>query len=354
MATEHPGMDAYRPSPEGTGDPSADEPTTRMPHPEQPQPNPTLPMPGMPHAESPGGTGEPASAAHPGQAGPGGSGGGSPDPTVAMPGMPYFGTPGGTAGFDPAPHPGPGFAQPNPTLAMPGVPNPLAGLGYPADPSAAAGPDVGGAIYHSSDEPGPSGEHEIGGAVYPSSPDHPRGSISRQEAGVTQPRPPTVAEARARDKARKRAEEAERAAAEALEAKRKRRRKALIGGAAVVGVAAIVGAGYLACQAAEQPDVTAYCVSDNTKGQQTVVNDNDCVAAQAYATNAGYYHSGLPAIFFFNGHQYHYYYGGTNTIGRPPTGGSFSEPSGAHISTKSGTVIRGGLGSKSGGKSGGS
>jgi len=227
-----------------------------------------------------------------------------------------------------------GFAEPNPTLAMPGMPDPLAGLGYPAAPVPAEEPDVGGAVYP---------------------PEQPRGSISHQEPGRTQPRPPTVAEARARDKARKRAQEAEQAAADALEAKRRKRKKTLIGGAAVVGVAAVVGAGYLACQAAEQPDVTAYCVSD-TSGQQTVVNDNDCTAAEAYATNNGYYHSGMPAIFFFNGHQYHYYYygGANNTIGRPPSGGSFSEPSGAHISTKSGTVVRGGLGSKSGGKSGGS
>lgn len=149
---------------------------------------------------------------------------------------------------------------------------------------------------------------------------------------------------------RKRAEEAERAAAAALEAKRRRRKRTLIGGAAVVGVAAVVGAGYLAYESSAR-DVTAYCVTDDNH-QQTVVNDNDCVQAQDYATRMGSYHSGLPAIFFFNGHQYRYYYGGTNTIGRTPTGGGFSEPSHAHISTKSGTVIRGGLGSHSGGHSG--
>ncbi len=228
-------------------------------------------------------------------------------------------------------------AQPNPTLPMPGQqpseqadpiipPSPLGGLGYPEPQT----PDVGGTVYPPAD--------------------HPQGSIRFQEPGVTQPRPPTVAEARARDKARKRAEEAEQAAAAAYEAKRKRRKRTLIGGAAVVGVAAVVGAGYLAYENTAQ-DVTAYCVTDDNN-QQTVVNDNDCVAAQDYATRTGVFHSGLPAIFFFNGHQYRYYYGGTNSMGRTPVGGSFSEPSHARVSTRSGTVIRGGLGSHSGGHSG--
>ncbi|NKY84764.1 hypothetical protein HGA07_03885 [Nocardia veterana] len=181
-----------------------------------------------------------------------------------------------------------------------------------------------------------------------------RGSMQRQEAGVTQPRPPTVAEARARDKARKRAEEAERAAAEALEAKKRTRRRLLIGGVAVAGIAAVVGAGYLAYQAVHKPDVTAYCITDDN-GQQQVVPDDDCVRAQSYATTSGYYggyHS--PGIFFYNGHQYRYYYGGNNSVGRPPSGGSTVAPKKASVSTKSGTIVRGGLGSKSGSTSGGS
>ncbi len=226
-------------------------------------------------------------------------------------------------------------APPNPTLPMPSgqsgpiiPPSPLGGLGYPEPLTPAS---------------------DVGGTVYPP-PDHPQGSIRVQEPGVTQPRPPTVAEARARDKARKRAEEAEQAAAAAYEAKRKKRKRMLIGGAAVVGVAAVVGAGYLAYENSAR-DVTAYCVTDDNN-QQTVVNDNDCVAAQDYATRTGVFHSGLPAIFFFNGHQYRYYYGGSNSFGHTPVGGSLSEPSHARISTKSGTVIRGGLGSHSGGHSG--
>ncbi len=271
----------------------------------------------------------------------------------------------------------PGFAEPRPTQPLPGMPNPTTPLpGADSFPrTAAGGSEESAAGTSGSDDPDPTATAprldapdetkvsaqpaapDVGGVIYPPPDDppadSPRGRIERQEPGVTQPRPPTVAEARARDKARKRAEEAERAAALALEDKQRKRKRALIGGAAIVGVAAVVGAGYLACQTSE-PDVTAYCTTDDS-GQQTVVDDNDCVAAQNYATSTGAYHSGLPAVFFFNGHQYRYYYGGANNyVGRPPTGGSFSAPSNAHVSTKSGTVIRGGLGSSSGGKSGGS
>ena len=303
MATEHPGMGPYSPDPgeAGSSHPTEDSgPTERMKSP-GPQgrgfaePEPPNPLAGM------------------------------PNPTLPLPGL------GGTG----------------PTAALPGLGDSAAKTPGSDDPDATATAPAPG-ISETSQSAAP----DVGGAVYPPPDDAPRGRIERQEAGVTQPRPPTVAEARARDKARKRAEEAERAAALALEEKKRKRKRALIGGAAIVGVAAVVGAGYLACQASE-PDVTAYCTTD-TNGQQTVVDDNDCVAAQNYATSTGAYHSGLPAVFFFNGHQYRYYYGGSNTVGRPPVGGSFSAPSNAHVSTKSGTVIRGGLGTKSGGKSGGS
>ncbi len=301
-------MEAYSPDPgeAGSSHPTEDsEPTARMKSPDPQgrgfaEPEPTHPLPGMPNPTLPlpvlGGA----------------------DPTAALPGL------GGAAADTP------GSSEPDRTVTAPA-------LGIPDETKVSpqpAAPDIGGAIYPPPDD------------------DAPRGRIERQEPGVTQPRPPTVAEARARDKARKRAEEAEHAAALALAEKQRKRKRALIGGAAIVGVAAVIGAGYLACQASE-PDVTAYCTTDNN-GQQTVVDDNDCVAAQSYATSTGAYHSGLPAVFFFNGHQYRYYYGGTNTVGRPAAGGSFSAPSNAHVSTKSGTVIRGGLGSKSGGKSGGS
>lgn len=346
MATEHPGMGAYNPDPgeAGSSHPTEDsEHTERMnlpgtPSPGSSAPKPTLPLPGLPIPT--------AAIPAPGSTGP------MPDPddsdqTVTMPGPGGWSPPtaAGSGGSGP-PSAMPSLGDSDPTVAMPGPggwgPPGAAGSGG-SDPSATS-PQFG---VPDETKTSPQPGLDIGGAVYP-----PQGRIERQEPGVTQPRPPTVAEARARDKARKRAEEAEHAAVVALADRERKRKRVLIGGAAIVGVAAVIGAGYLACQAAE-PDVTAYCTTDDN-GQQTVVDDNDCVRAQNYATSTGAYHSGLPAVFFFNGHQYRYYYGGTNTVGRAPVGGSFSAPSNAHVSTKSGTVIRGGLGSKSGGKSGGS
>ncbi|PXX64077.1 hypothetical protein DFR70_105259 [Nocardia tenerifensis] len=173
-----------------------------------------------------------------------------------------------------------------------------------------------------------------------------RGSVQRQEAGVTQPRPPTVAEARARDKARKRAEEAQRAAAAAAEAKKRTRKRVMIGGVAIVGVAALVGGGYLVYRAITAPDqVTASCVKIEN-GQEVVVPDSYCGDGRPGFVNDGGIGPGL--IILGGGPQYRYYYGGTPNIGKPPTGGTTVRPKSAEIKTKSGTTIqRGGLGSKS-------
>ncbi|WP_256670453.1 hypothetical protein [Nocardia cyriacigeorgica] len=173
------------------------------------------------------------------------------------------------------------------------------------------------------------------------------GSIQRQEPGSTEPRPPTVAESRARDKARRKAEAEAQAAAAREEASRRTRKRVMIGGAAVVGVAALVGGGYLAYRAVAAPDqVTAYCTIVDENGNETVVEDDRC----STASSAG--HAGVGGIFIYNGMQYRYYYGGNNTVGKPPVGGTTVKPKGAEITTKSGTVIqRGGLGSKSGGGS---
>ncbi|BDU07723.1 hypothetical protein [Nocardia cyriacigeorgica] len=189
----------------------------------------------------------------------------------------------------------------------------------------------------------PSPPQESATAAQPPRP----GSIHRQEPGVTQPRPPTVAEARARDKARRKAEAEAQAAAAREEAARRTRKRVMIGGAAVVGVAALVGGGYLAYRAVAAPDqVTAYCTVIDENGNETVVEDDRC----SRASSAG--HAGVGGIFIYNGMQYRYYYGGNNTVGKPPTGGTTVKPKGAEIKTKSGTVIqRGGLGSKSGGGS---
>ncbi|NEW39189.1 hypothetical protein GV794_10225 [Nocardia cyriacigeorgica] len=171
--------------------------------------------------------------------------------------------------------------------------------------------------------------------------------MQRQEPGSTEPRPPTVAESRARDKARRKAEAEAQAAAAREEASRRTRKRVMIGGAAVVGVAALVGGGYLAYRAVAAPDqVTAYCTIVDENGNETVVEDDRC----STASSAG--HAGVGGIFIYNGMQYRYYYGGNNTVGKPPVGGTTVKPKGAEITTKSGTVIqRGGLGSKSGGGS---
>ncbi|WP_218018193.1 hypothetical protein [Nocardia shimofusensis] len=171
------------------------------------------------------------------------------------------------------------------------------------------------------------------------------GSVHRQEPGVTRPRPPTVAEARARDKARREAAERARAQATAAEAKRRTRNRVLIGGVAIVGVAGLVGGGYLAYRALSAPDVTAYCVKTEN-GEEVVVEDRYCTPGQSgfVDDNGG---SGA-LIILGGGPQYRYYYGGSNTVGRPPAGGTTIKPKGADITTKSGTTIqRGGLGSKS-------
>ncbi|QIS05252.1 hypothetical protein F5X71_25675 [Nocardia brasiliensis] len=196
----------------------------------------------------------------------------------------------------------------------------------------------------SSAQPESSSESSAGAAAQP-----PRqGSVQRQEPGVTQPRPPTVAEARARDKARKQAQAAQRAAAAAEEAKKRGRKRVMIGGAAIVGVAALVGGGYLAYRAVAAPDkVTASCVKIEN-GQEIVVEDRYCGEGRPGFVGDGGPHAGPGLIVLGGGPQYRYYYGGTPTIGKPPTGGTTVKPRSAEIKTKSGTTIqRGGLGSKS-------
>ncbi|GAB4584371.1 hypothetical protein [Nocardia sp. IFM 10818] len=188
-----------------------------------------------------------------------------------------------------------------------------------------------------------------------------RGSIIQQEPGVTKARVPTVAEARARAKARYEAEAKAKAEAEADEAKRKSRKRLMIGGAAVVGVAALVGGGYLAYSAIKSPEVTAYCTIIAKKGQEvtlangqkiTATQDNqEIVVPDNYCEEGSRSHGGgIGGIFILNGLQYRYYYGGNNTIGQAPTGGTTVAPKGASIKTKTGTTIqRGGLGAKLGG-----
>ena len=173
------------------------------------------------------------------------------------------------------------------------------------------------------------------------------GSVQRQEPGVTQPRPPTVAEARARDKARRRAEDAQRAVVAADQAKKRTRKRMMMGGVAIVGVAGLVGGGYLAYRAITAPDqVTASCVKVED-GKEVVVDDDYCGDGRpGFVGDGGGVGTGL--IILGGGPQYRYYYGGANTVGRAPSGGTTVKPKSAEIKTKTGTTVqRGGLGSKS-------
>ncbi len=178
--------------------------------------------------------------------------------------------------------------------------------------------------------------------------------MSRQEPGVTQPRPPTVGEARARDKARRQADAAERAAAAAAEEKRRNRKRVMIGGVAIVGVAALVGGGYLAYRAITAPDqVTASCVQIDQNGQEVVVPDDKCGDGKTNFRSDDYSGGHGAGLLILGWPQYRYHYGGTPTIGKPPTGGTSVKPRNAQVTTKSGTTVqRGGLGSKSTGGSG--
>jgi hypothetical protein len=175
-----------------------------------------------------------------------------------------------------------------------------------------------------------------------------RGTMRFQDPDTATPRPPTLAEQRARQRAEQ--EEREREEAEQAEAARKakKRKRLLIGGGVTVGVAALVAAGY----AIASPDeVNATCVDQNN----VAVADNDC--DDAYVASHGGYNSG--GIFFLPGFgQYLDYYGGSPVgIGQTVNGGTFTKPDNATIKTGSGkTIQRGGFGIKGGssGKSGGS
>jgi hypothetical protein len=170
-----------------------------------------------------------------------------------------------------------------------------------------------------------------------------RGSIRWQEPGVTQPRPPTVAEARARNKAQK-AREAAEEWARLQEEKREQRaatgRKVLMGSVAVVGVVGAVALGY---HLLHKEEIAATCVKDGTN---EVVPDSYC--------SGGYSSSG--GTFIYAGSPYRYYYGGSSGgVGTVARGGTIEQPKGTTAKTKSGSSIsRGGFGSSSsyGGSSG--
>jgi hypothetical protein len=171
------------------------------------------------------------------------------------------------------------------------------------------------------------------------------GSMRFQDPATARPRPPTVGETRAREKAERKRKELEKARVEA-ELKRQQRNRRLIGGAAVVGVVGVVaGLGYWALS---PRTTTAQCVQEDANGGPIVVPDNNCTGN----TSGGGGGSGF--FFYSGGHQYRYYYGSTGTVGSRPVGGTTIAPKGTTVKTSSGSTIqRGGLGSKFSGSGGG-
>jgi hypothetical protein len=180
---------------------------------------------------------------------------------------------------------------------------------------------------------------------------------------ATTPRPPTLAEQRARQQAEEQQQERE-VEAEIAADKSRRRRRVMIGAGVTVGIVAIVGGLYLL---SSPGDVTARCTVSGTNADGTVVQDQYC--NQDYVTSqGGHIENGiifLPIIGGGGFRQYHYYYGGSGNIGQRVSGGSYTQPSSGTIKTNSGgTVSRGGLGVSNhsgssggggiGGKSGGS
>ncbi|WKG05720.1 hypothetical protein QU592_11840 [Mycolicibacterium sp. HK-90] len=170
-----------------------------------------------------------------------------------------------------------------------------------------------------------------------------RGSIRWQDPNTATPRPPTVAEARQRDKAQKAREAAAQFAA--LQEQKARERSArngkiLMGSVAVVGVVGVVALGY---HLLHKEEIAASCVKDGTN---EVVPDSYCSSG----------HSSSGGTFIYLGSPYRYYYGGNNGgVGTIARGGTIEQPKGTTAKTKSGTSIsRGGFGSSSsyGGSSG--
>ena len=167
------------------------------------------------------------------------------------------------------------------------------------------------------------------------------GSMRFQDPATTRPRPPTVGETRAREKAERERKESERARFEA-NVKRYHRNQRLKGGAAVVGVVGVVAA--LGYWALSPRTVNAQCVQEDASGGPIIVPDTYCTG-----------HTGdSSGLFIYSGNQYRYYYGSGGTIGARPSGGTTVKPKDTTIKTSSGTTIqRGGLGTKFSGSGGG-
>ena len=185
--------------------------------------------------------------------------------------------------------------------------------------------------------PSPPSDEEGGRHRQPSS----GRSMRFQDPATTRPRPPTVGETRAREKAERERRASEKARVEA-ELKRFVRNRRLKGGAAAVGVVGVVAA--LGYWALSPRTVTAQCVQEDATGGPIIVPDNYCTG----------HTGGSSGLFIYSGHQYRYYYGSGGGVGARPVGGTTVKPKDTAVKTSSGTTIeRGGLGSKFSGSGGG-
>ncbi|WP_240009810.1 hypothetical protein [Lentzea sp. CC55] len=170
-----------------------------------------------------------------------------------------------------------------------------------------------------------------------------KGAVRQQQAGVTKARQPSVAEQRARAAALKAQQERFAAESAAFEKKRKTRKRLLIGGGVTVGVIALVAIWYAA---ASPKNVTAQCTDQNN-----VIVDDDYCSDSYYRSHGGYSSGGF---IYIGSSSYRYNYGGSGTVGQKVSGGSYTIPKGANVTTKSGTSVqRGGFGVSSGSKSSG-
>ena len=183
------------------------------------------------------------------------------------------------------------------------------------------------------------------------------GGIRFQDPSTATPRPPTLAEQRERERARREAEAAawEQARRDTEDAqKRARRRTQLIGGAVAVGLVGTLALVYLAAADDGGDYDSAQCVNE----EKVVVDDKYCESSQgSYGPNGMW-------LFFVGGSRYQYSYGSNAPIGQrangsltPAPGKSYANPSGKAVTSNGktgGPVSRGGFGSKagSGGKSG--
>lgn len=182
------------------------------------------------------------------------------------------------------------------------------------------------------------------------------GQVRHQDPDSTQAREPTLAEKRARVAAEKRRQEQEAAELAAAEHKSRKRRRAMIGAGATVGVVALVAASYSGSEYANaKNEVEQFCAAgDQAQGSQQGerVPDENC-DPEYVQNNGGHVSGGMIFMPMFIGGppvpQYRYGYTQPGQpapkVGQTAPGGSFTKPSGNTIKdTKGSTVQRGGFG----------